>query len=182
MSASMPTPPSTAQAASTPKRVLVTGGAQRLGALLCRTFASAGWEVWCHYQRSGALAEALVHELRGQGFAAHTVQADLEQDAQRQAMMAKIAAHGVAHGGAQGGALHCLVNNASLFEEDGATQLDLALVRRQMEVNLLAPLALSALMAEQVTTCFLAIAVTTPISSAGVMATTRSSMAAGMTS
>lgn len=123
------------------KRVLVTGGAQRLGALLCRAFAKAGWEVWCHYQRSATQAQALVQELRGQGFKAHAVQADLEQEDQRQTMMAQIAR--------EGGALHCLVNNAALFEEDAAEQLDMHLVRRQLEVNLLAPLSLSALMAQQ---------------------------------
>ena len=59
------------------KQVLVTGGAQRLGALLCRHFAQAGWDVWCHYQRSGAAAQQLVQNLRNEGAMAHTVQADL---------------------------------------------------------------------------------------------------------
>ncbi len=123
------------------KRVLITGGAQRLGALLCRSFAHAGWEVWCHYQRSGDLAHALVQELRAAGFAAYAVQADLEHEEQRLRMMDQVLA--------QGGALTCLVNNASLFEEDAARVLDLAAVRRQLEVNLLAPLSLSALMAQR---------------------------------
>ena len=120
------------------KRVLITGGAQRLGAQLCRTFAQAGWEVWCHYQRSGTLAHALVDEMRAAGFAAYAVQADLALEEQRAHMMQQIAA--------QGGPLTCLVNNASLFEEDAADALNLDLVRRQLEVNLLAPLSLSALM------------------------------------
>jgi NAD(P)-dependent dehydrogenase (short-subunit alcohol dehydrogenase family) len=123
------------------KRVLITGGAQRLGALLCRAFAHAGWEVWCHYQRSGTLAHALVEELRDAGFAAYAVQADLALEAQRLHMMEQVVA--------QGGALHCLVNNASLFEEDAADALDMDAVRRQLEVNLLAPLSLSALMAKR---------------------------------
>jgi NAD(P)-dependent dehydrogenase (short-subunit alcohol dehydrogenase family) len=123
------------------KRVLITGGAQRLGALLCRAFAHAGWEVWCHYQRSGTLAHTLVDELRDAGFAAYAVQADLALEAQRLHMMEQIVA--------QGGALHCLVNNASLFEEDAADALDMDAVRRQLEVNLLAPLSLSALMAKR---------------------------------
>lgn len=123
------------------KRVLITGGAQRLGAVLCRSFAHAGWEVWCHYQQSGDLAHALVEELRNAGFAAYALQGDLAQEDQRLRVMAQIAA--------QGGPLTCLVNNASLFVEDGATGLDLDLVRRQLEVNLLAPLSLSALMAQR---------------------------------
>lgn len=123
------------------KRVLITGGAQRLGALLCQAFAHAGWEVWCHYQRSGTLAHALVDELRDAGFAAYAVQADLALEAQRLHMMEQVLA--------QGGALHCLVNNASLFEEDAADALDMDAVRRQLEVNLLAPLSLSALLAKR---------------------------------
>ncbi|RFO97462.1 short-chain dehydrogenase [Rhodoferax lacus] len=121
------------------KRVLITGGAQRLGALLCRTFAHAGWEVWCHYQHSGDVAHALVEELRSAGFAAYAVRADLRVEAQRASMLEQVVA--------QGGALHCLVNNASMFAEDRATGLDMDLVRSQLEVNLIAPLSLSALVA-----------------------------------
>ena len=122
------------------RRVLVTGGAQRLGAMLCRSFAQAGWEVWCHYQHSADAAHALVDELRSAGFAAFAVQANLAIDAQRAHLIAQVLA--------QGGPLHCLVNNASVFEEDSAAALDIDLVRRQLEVNLLAPLHLSALMAQ----------------------------------
>ena len=100
-----------------------------------------GWEVWCHYQRSGTLAHTLVEELRAAGFAAYAVQADLALESERLRMMEQLAA--------QGGPLTCLVNNASLFEEDSANALDLDLVRRQLEVNLLAPLSLSALMAKR---------------------------------
>ena len=123
------------------KRVLVTGGAKRLGALLCRSFAQAGWEVWCHYQQSGVHAHALVDALRSAGFAAYAVQADLASEGQRLQMVEQIVA--------QSGPLHCLVNNASLFEEDGAAALDVDQMRRQLEVNLLAPLSLSALMAQR---------------------------------
>jgi NAD(P)-dependent dehydrogenase (short-subunit alcohol dehydrogenase family) len=126
-------------AAAKAKSVLVTGGAQRLGALLCTAFAEAGWTVWCHYQRSGSEAEALAEGLRAKGAIVHCVQADLANEPARQRMMNHIAS--------QGG-LHCLVNNASLFEEDAAAAFDIEAVRRQMEVNLLAPLSLSALMAK----------------------------------
>lgn len=123
------------------KRALITGGAQRLGALLCRAFAHAGWEVWCHYQHSADSAHALVEELRQAGFAAYTVRADLALEASRQLMLEQIAA--------QSGPLHCLVNNASMFEEDAAECMDIEAVRQQIEVNLLAPLSLSAWMAKQ---------------------------------
>jgi len=122
------------------KHVLVTGGSQRLGALLCRQFAQAGWQVWCHYQRSAAAAQALCAELRQLGVQARTIQADLADAAARRRMMDTILA--------ETGPLHALVNNASSFEPDSAAAMDEAGARSQLEVNLLAPLALAGLMAQ----------------------------------
>jgi len=121
------------------KQVLITGGAHRLGALLCRQFAQAGWSVWCHYHRSPDAALTLCEELTQAGYTARAVQADLGNAADRERMVGHISAHG--------GALHCLVNNASSFEPDTATTINLDSARQQLDVNLLAPLALSALMA-----------------------------------
>jgi NAD(P)-dependent dehydrogenase (short-subunit alcohol dehydrogenase family) len=47
------------------------------------------------------------------------------------------------------GPLDCLVNNASLFEPDTGAAMDLTGTRQQLEVNLIAPLALASLMARQ---------------------------------
>ena len=63
------------------KQVLVTGGAQRLGAEIVRQFAAAGWRVWCHYQRSESAAQTLQSELRATGAQVELVQADLAQSA-----------------------------------------------------------------------------------------------------
>lgn len=122
------------------KRVLVTGGAHRLGKLICQQFAQDGWQVWCHAQNSMVAAEALCQQIAAQGGQAQVVQADLAVDADRQRMMAQIVA--------QGGPLDCLVNNASSFEPDGARDFDEHAMRAQLEVNLIAPLALSRLMAQ----------------------------------
>jgi NAD(P)-dependent dehydrogenase (short-subunit alcohol dehydrogenase family) len=122
------------------QRVLITGGAHRLGALLCSQFAQAGWEVWCHYQRSATAAEALCAQLRAQGHSAQAIAADLADETSRQHMVADIAQ--------RSGPLHCLVNNASSFEPDSGDAMDVAGARQQLEVNLLAPLALASLMAQ----------------------------------
>ncbi len=122
------------------KRVLVTGGAHRLGRLICQQFAKDGWQVWCHAQNSMAAAEALCQELVAQGGMAQAVQADLAVAADRQRMMAQIVA--------QAGPLDCLVNNASSFEPDSARDFDEEALSTQLEVNLIAPLALSRLMAQ----------------------------------
>ena len=123
------------------KQVLVTGGAHRLGAEIVRQFAAAGWRVWCHYQRSEAAALALQTALQSGGAQVERVQADLAQSDAVERMMAAIAqSHGP---------LDCVVNNASLFEPDTGTQMDLPGARQQLEVNLIAPLALASLLAQQ---------------------------------
>lgn len=125
----------------TTKRVLVTGGGQRLGALICRKFAETGWEVWCHFHRSAAEARGLCEELRAAGARAQPIQADLADEAQRKRMMQQVAT--------EAGPLRCIVNNASIFEPDGADQLRVETTRQQLEVNLLAPMSLASLMAQQ---------------------------------
>ncbi len=123
------------------KKVLVTGGAHRLGAAIVRQFAAAGWRVWCHYQRSEAAALALQAELQATGAQVERVQADLAHSAEVERM--------VAHITQSHGPLDCLVNNASLFEPDTGTDMDLPGAHQQLEVNLIAPLALASLMARQ---------------------------------
>ncbi|WP_416559561.1 SDR family oxidoreductase [Limnohabitans sp. yimb22184] len=123
------------------KQVLVTGGAHRLGAEIVRQFAAAGWRVWCHYQRSAATAQALQAALRSQEAHVELVQADLAQSTDVERM--------VVHITQSHGALDCLVNNASLFEPDEGTQMDLHGARQQLEVNLIAPMLLASLMARQ---------------------------------
>jgi NAD(P)-dependent dehydrogenase (short-subunit alcohol dehydrogenase family) len=121
------------------KRVLVTGGAHRLGALLCDRFAAADWEVWCHYGRSADAAQALCATLRAQGHEAHAIHADLSDEISRRDVIAEITA--------KSGPLHCLVNNASSFEPDSGRAIDTEGARQQLEVNLMAPLSLSRWMA-----------------------------------
>jgi NAD(P)-dependent dehydrogenase (short-subunit alcohol dehydrogenase family) len=123
------------------KQVLVTGGAHRLGAEIVRQFAAAGWLVWCHFQRSADAAKALQAELQAAGGFVECVQADLAQSTDVERM--------VAHITQTTGPLDCLVNNASLFEPDEGTNMDLPGGRLQLEVNLIAPMLLASLMAQQ---------------------------------
>jgi NAD(P)-dependent dehydrogenase (short-subunit alcohol dehydrogenase family) len=123
------------------KQVLVTGGAHRLGAEIVRQFSAAGWRVWCHYQRSATAAQSLQTELRSQGAQIELVQADLAQTSEVEDM--------VVHIMQTHGPLDCVVNNASLFEPDEGSDMDLPGARQQLEVNLIAPMLLASLMARQ---------------------------------
>lgn len=119
--------------------VLITGGAQRLGAELVRTFAQAGWRVWLHYQNSQQLAQELMQQLNMQGAQVKLVQADLANEAQLVQMMAQTTAEG---------GLDVLINNASLFNPDAGDDFLLTTAKAQLDVNLIAPMYLGQLLAK----------------------------------
>ncbi|MEO7247482.1 MAG: SDR family NAD(P)-dependent oxidoreductase, partial [Novosphingobium sp.] len=58
---------------ATPPSVLITGGAKRIGAVMARAFAAAGWHVVVHFGQSRGEADTLVRSLPS----ARTVQCDL---------------------------------------------------------------------------------------------------------
>ncbi|NTS63973.1 SDR family oxidoreductase [Sphingomonas sp. HHU CXW] len=116
-------------------RVLVTGGAKRLGAAIARAVAGAGHEVVIHYGTSRDEAEALARELD-----ADTVGGDLADTA----MLADLFARATA-----GGAIHGLVNSASVFAFDAPDAIDPALAARLHAINCVAPAILTAGLAAQ---------------------------------
>ena len=119
---------------------LITGGSVRLGREIGLAFARAGWHVACHYKRSETEAHALCAELRALGVDALAVQGDLEDEASCQSMFDTTVA-------ITGTALHCVVNNASLFVPDEGTDFDEAQALAQIKVNLMAPMRLGKWMA-----------------------------------
>ncbi len=107
--------------------ILVTGGATRIGAAIVRGFADAGWHVVIHYKDSDAQAERLAATLPS----AQTIGCDLSDPAAAAAMVADLAA--------RLGDWRCLVNSASVFPYDDATNCDPATNIEAMTVNALAP-------------------------------------------
>ncbi|WP_037488409.1 SDR family oxidoreductase [Sphingomonas phyllosphaerae] len=116
-------------------RVLVTGGAKRLGAAIARAVAAAGHEPVIHYGTSQAEAEALATELGGAA-----VQGDLADLADIPTLFARAC---------EGGPVDGLVNSASLFEFDAPAAPDAALAARLHAVNVVAPSLLAAALAGQ---------------------------------
>lgn len=114
----------------------------RLGEQICRNFVAKGWTVWCHYQHSEAAANALCEDVRSQNGVAYAIQADLADASDCARLMSHIVG--------TTGPLTCLVNNASSFEPDSAKDFGVQAARQQLEVNLLAPMQLSRLMAHTV--------------------------------
>jgi NAD(P)-dependent dehydrogenase (short-subunit alcohol dehydrogenase family) len=107
--------------------VLVTGGARRIGAAISRRFATGGWHVVIHYQRSRADAEELAADLPS----AEVVQCDLTDCD---------AAVGMITGLAQRlPDWRALVNSASVFRPDSVVALDIGINWEAMQVNAAAP-------------------------------------------
>lgn len=124
------------------KKALVTGGAVRIGATICRSLSAAGAEVIIHCRRSMEAAQSLRDELTSRGGAAHVVHADLtSEEACVELLDQSIES---------AGGLDILVNNAAVFSRDTLRTITLDSLMAEWWPNLLAPLFLLQGFAERV--------------------------------
>jgi len=114
---------------------LVTGGARRIGRVLAKTAAEAGYDVAIHVRAVDDAAEAAAGEVRAAGRKAAILTCDLRKES------ATVALVGEAE--AELGAVTLLVNSASVFEQDQFSDMNRASWDLHMETNLRAPLVLS---------------------------------------
>ena len=124
------------------KTVLVTGGAKRVGAVICRRLQAAGANVVIHYRSSLHEAIALraeLNELREDS--AFCVQADLLDIAALKAMVVEATQHF--------GHLDALVNNASSFYATPLAEMNEDQWMDLIGTNLKAPLFLAQTAAEE---------------------------------
>jgi NAD(P)-dependent dehydrogenase (short-subunit alcohol dehydrogenase family) len=120
---------------------LVTGAARRIGRVIARDLAAAGWPVAVHYHRSREDADSLVAEIVAAGGRAVALAADLAREAEVETLVPRAAA--------ALGPLACLVNNASEFVMDKIDTVTRASWDAHIETNLRAPLVLSQAFARQ---------------------------------
>jgi NAD(P)-dependent dehydrogenase (short-subunit alcohol dehydrogenase family) len=120
-----------------PKVALVTGGARRIGRSISLALAQHGWDVVVHYRNSAEAAEATAREIEALGRRAATVQGDLSDEAAVKMLLPR-AQHALGEG-----RISCVVNNASLFAQDSASDFSLARLDAHMHANLAAPLLLA---------------------------------------
>ncbi len=121
---------------------LVTGGARRVGRAIALELARSGCNVAIHYRHSRDQAEELVTELNGLGRRAVAISGDLSDPTAWQSIVQKAVA--------SWGRLDILINNASLFLEDGSDNLDdfdPTSWETMLRVNLIAPMGLVCLAA-----------------------------------
>lgn len=113
------------------KAALVTGGARRLGRAISIDLARHGFAVAIHYNGSRGEAEALAAGIRKEGGQAAILQGDL-RDGQAAGGLVDAATAAL-------GPLGLVVNNASLFEDDSATDFDEAVWDAHFAVHVKAP-------------------------------------------
>ena len=123
-------------------RILVTGGAKRIGAGIVRRLALRGHEVAIHHHHAPDDAEALRAAIAAAGGRVCVVTGELADAATAPALI-EAAREGL------GGPVTGLVNNASQFAFDALPLTDFALLDRHMRVNLGAPVALASALAGQ---------------------------------
>lgn len=108
---------------------LVTGGARRVGAALCRALSASGYRVVIHCNRSHAEARGLQDELGGAEYAA--------------VLAADLAKGGVGRLACSAekvfGRLDGIVNNASTYRRKSLLAISDSELREDLEVNFLAP-------------------------------------------
>lgn len=117
------------------KTALITGGAIRVGAAIAQALAADGWHVAIHFHGSKDAAETLLGQIEADGGQGHLLQADLrDQDAVATLIQAA---------SQDAPSLGCLINNASLFENDGAMNMSTESWDDHAAVNLRAPVFLA---------------------------------------
>lgn len=106
-----------------PPAVLITGAARRIGAVLARTFAAAGWHVVIHAGHSLEDAQELAATLPS----AEVVTCELEDGDAAVALVADLAS--------RLDDWRVLVNNAAVFRPDTAEAIDPEVFSEAMRVN-----------------------------------------------
>ena len=113
------------------KKIIITGGANRIGRSIALELANYDTQIVIHYSKSFSAAKKLKIELENLGSIVHLVKADLNNFKQTQRIIS------FAHKKMKG--INCLVNNASIFENDNLFNFSDKSFIKHINVNLKAP-------------------------------------------
>ena len=115
----------------TTKKIIITGGATRIGAAIAKSLADYETAITIHYNKSKGNALKLKKELENLGSEVYLLKADLNNFNQTQKLLS------LAYNKMKG--LNCLINNASLFENDNLQNFTEKSFTKHLNVNLKAP-------------------------------------------
>ncbi len=117
------------------KKIIITGGATRIGAAIAKSLAGYQVEIAIHYNKSKNLANKLKKELEDLGSNVYLLKADLNNSSQTQKL--------IKDAFKKMGGMDCLINNASVFENDNLINLSDESFSKHINVNLKAPAILT---------------------------------------
>ncbi len=117
------------------RKIIITGGATRMGAAIARKLSGPNKEILIHYNKSKLKAEKLKKELSNKGTKVYLVKGDLSKEAD----IKKI----INFAKSKLKFFDCLVNNASLFENDKLENFSLDSWSKHLRTNLRAPALLT---------------------------------------
>ena len=113
------------------QKIIITGGATRIGAAIAEGLANDKNQITIHYNKSKKKAEQLRNILERKGSKIFLINADLNKISELNKIIkfANIKMKGV----------NCLINNASLFENDSVKNFSIKLWNKHLNINLRAP-------------------------------------------
>ena len=124
------------------RKIIITGGATRIGAAIAKKLSGNKIEILIHYNKSKSKAENLKKELQKKGSKVFLVRGDLskEKDVNKIIKFAKSKLK----------FFDCLINNASLFENDKIENFTTDSWGKHLRTNLRTPALLSKMFARNI--------------------------------
>ena len=116
-------------------KIIITGGATRIGAAIAESLANNNNQIVIHYNKSKSKAEKLKQILKKKGIKVFLIKADLNKISEISKIIkfANIKMKGI----------NCLINNASLFENDNIKKFSVKRWDMHLNINLKAPAILT---------------------------------------
>ena len=114
--------------------VLITGGSQRIGKIICQIMAKEGWNIAIHFNKSEKKTKELSNSLKKYNIKTACIKADLSKEKELKKLFSKAKKNL--------GPINCLINNASTFELDSIDNINKKKWDYHMNVNLWAPIFL----------------------------------------
>jgi len=117
------------------QKIIITGGATRIGAAIAKKLSGPNVEIVIHYNRSKKNAERLKNELSNNLTKIYLIKGDLSKEADLKKII-KFCKSKLKY-------FDCLINNASLFENDKLENFTIDSWGKHLRTNLRAPAYLS---------------------------------------
>jgi len=124
------------------KKIIITGGANRIGAAIAKKLSGPGIEIVIHYNKSKVNARKLKKELSKNQTKVYLVKGDLSKETELNRIV-KFSKSKLKY-------FDCLINNASLFENDKIENFSTNSWGKHLRTNLRAPALLSKVFAKNI--------------------------------